>query len=65
MCHDYCAFQKYVQADMTVREDTTVIRVPEAQEPPSFKALFPTWDDNLFQVRVTQCTQQSVFCNLI
>ncbi|XP_043231957.1 gelsolin, cytoplasmic-like [Amphibalanus amphitrite] len=42
---------KYVKSDMTIREDTTVIRVPEAREPPSFKALFPSWDDNMFEKR--------------
>ena len=42
--------QKFVQTDPSPREDATVIQVKEGNEPASFKALFPSWDDSLFEV---------------
>ena len=45
-----CVPQKFVQTDPSPRRDATVIQVKEGSEPASFKALFPSWDDNLFEV---------------
>ncbi|XP_043235467.1 gelsolin, cytoplasmic-like isoform X3 [Amphibalanus amphitrite] len=48
------AFQlakKFVETDPSPRKDATVIQVKEGNEPASFKALFPSWNDSLFEER--------------
>ena len=42
--------QKFIETDPSPRKDATVIQVKEGNEPASFKALFPSWDDALFEV---------------
>lgn len=45
--------QQYIRTDPTDRSEETVpiIRIHQGKEPRSFKRLFPSWDDNLWEVR--------------
>ena len=54
------SLQKFIETDPSPRKDATVIQVKEGQEPASFKALFPAWDDALFEVQTSVRTPQHV-----
>lgn len=45
--------QAYILSDPTDRSEDTVplIRVHQGKEPRSFKRFFPTWEDNLWEVK--------------
>lgn len=42
--------KKFIETDPSPRHDAVVIQVKEGSEPAAFKALFPSWDDALFEV---------------
>lgn len=45
-------FQMYIRTEPSERSEETVtfITIQQGHEPRSFKRLFPSWDDELFEV---------------
>lgn len=47
------SLQAYILSDPTERSEDTVplIRIHQGKEPRSFKRFFPSWDDNMWEVK--------------
>lgn len=64
---DCGSFQIYIRTDPSDRSEETVpiIRVHQGHEPRSFKRLFPSWEDNMWEVNDFFCLQKYNMENVV